>query len=336
VNGLELARRYYREAVAPIVERVRPGLRHTAGLFGHCSDVLGFDDELSRDHGWGPRCVLLLEADGFAASHAALNAALAAELPLRFCGHPTSFRNLRLDPIDAPPVRHWVDMWTQAGYLEQHLGITRPTELTAAEWLRLPPHELLNATSGELFRDDLGFGDWRRALGFYPDDVRLYLLCAEWIRIGDEQEFAGRAGSVGDELGSRILAARLAERLMRIGFHLERRYAPYSKWLGTAFQRLPGSSGLSGALSRMLAGPDWQSRDAAWTEALAEILRLHEAQGLLAIGKYRVGPVYLGRPGSGLPGIERGPASMASLLGDLRAQIRDPEARALAEALEPA
>jgi hypothetical protein len=62
MTGLELARRFYADVVAPLVDRVAPGLRYTAGRFGPCSDVIGFDDAISRDHGFGASCTLLVDS----------------------------------------------------------------------------------------------------------------------------------------------------------------------------------------------------------------------------------------------------------------------------------
>jgi hypothetical protein len=79
----------------------------------------------------------------------------------------------------------------------------------------------------------------RNRLGWYPDNVWRYLLAAQWTRIVQEEAFVGRAAEAGDELGSRLIAARLAREVMRLCLVLARRYPPYSKWLGTAFAALP-------------------------------------------------------------------------------------------------
>jgi hypothetical protein len=51
VNGIEIAERYYRDEVAPrLGDR-----RHAAALLGAGSEVLGYDDEVSPDHDFGPR-----------------------------------------------------------------------------------------------------------------------------------------------------------------------------------------------------------------------------------------------------------------------------------------
>jgi Domain of unknown function (DUF4037) len=337
VTGLELARLFFHEAVEPIVERVMPGLRYSAGLLGDCSDVIGFDDDISRDHGWGPRCQLLLQPERLDEVRGELDAALAAGLPLHFRGYSTSFADMRMVDIESPPVEHWVDMASPEAFLRNQLGVTSAVGLAAADWIAMRGHRLLNVTAGEMFRDDLGFAETRRALGFYPDDIRLYLMAVDWMKIADEQAFPGRAGSRGDEAGSAIIAGRLAESAMRLCFLLERGYPPYSKWFGSAFRRLACSAGLVEPITRMLTARDWQERDRHWTEALAGLIAVHEREGLLEAGKYRPARCYLGRPGTGLPQFERGgPPAIVSLIDDLRLRIADPEVRALAEAIPEA
>ena len=81
-SGLELSRAFFHEAVAPLIARVAPMLRYTAGRFGARSDAMGFDDAISRDHGWGPGCTLLLEPAAFEGTAPVLDAEIRA-LPRR-------------------------------------------------------------------------------------------------------------------------------------------------------------------------------------------------------------------------------------------------------------
>ena len=60
VPGLELSRRFYAEAVRPVLRRHLPGTAHSAGLLGGGSEVLGLDTARSADHEWGPRLAVFL------------------------------------------------------------------------------------------------------------------------------------------------------------------------------------------------------------------------------------------------------------------------------------
>src|SRR5919202_1893833 len=121
--------------------------------------------------------------------------------------------------------------------------------MSAVDWLTCSEHRLLACTSGKVFNDGLGeLGPIRERIAYYPHDVWLYILATQWSKIAQEEAFVGRAGDVGDESGSRVVAARLVQYLMRLCFLFERRYAPYSKWFGTAFSRLNCAGQLKHAL----------------------------------------------------------------------------------------
>ena len=121
------------------------------------------------------------------------------------------------------------------------------------------------------------------------------MLAAQWQRISQEEAFVGRCGEVGDELGSAVVAARLVREIMRLCFLMERQYAPYSKWLGTAFSRLACGPALVPILRAVLRAATWQERERPLGVAYETIARMHNALGITAPLDPRTGH-YHGRP----------------------------------------
>jgi hypothetical protein len=123
---------------------------------------------------------------------------------------------------------------------------------------------LASLTRGAVFHDPAGeLARHRAALAWYPDDVWRYALAAGWLRVAQEEAFVGRAAEAGDDLGSRVVAARLARDVMRLCLLLERRYPPYSKWLGSAFAALPGIAATAAALRSAVGAGDATVRQEA-------------------------------------------------------------------------
>ena len=124
---------------------------------------------------------------------------------------------------------------TLAGFFRHYIEFDISAEIEPTDWLTFGEQKLRTITAGEVFHDDLGLEAIRTRFAYYPRDVWLYMLASGWQRIGQEEHLMWRAGYVGDEIGSTIIAGRLVRDLMRLCFLMERQYAPYPKWFGTAF-----------------------------------------------------------------------------------------------------
>lgn len=90
----------------------------------------------------------------------------------------------------------------------------------------------------------------------------------------------GRAGLVGDEAGSSIIAARLVRDIMRLAFLMERVYPPYPKWFGRAFADLDSADALQPILHDILHAPGWQERDSGLAVAYRHLAEMHNALGV--------------------------------------------------------
>jgi uncharacterized protein DUF4037 len=154
-------------------------------------------------------------------------------------------------------------------------------DLESADWLVVPQQKLLEVTAGRVYYDGLGeLGKARAKLAYYLRDAWLYLLAAQWRRVGQQEAFLGRTGEAGDELGSRLIAAALVCDLMGLCFLMGRRYAPYAKWFGTAFSGLRCAPRLGPVLEAVLRAGSWEKREGRLSEAYAIVAGMHHALGL--------------------------------------------------------
>lgn len=269
ISGLDLAEAFYFEAVKPILDAHFPDLRHTAARIGAGSEVLGFDDPMSTDHDWGPRFQLFIPSETLKQQGGTIKQTLSNHLPRTFKGYPTGWsapdpadNNTQIpqDDLNAP-LNHRIELYTIEGLYHYYLGLRYSEPLEPVDWLTLPSQKLRSITAGRIFADGLEIQQQLDLFHWYPHDVWLYLLAAGWQRIGQEEHLTGRAGFAGDELGSKLIAARLVRDVMRQAFLLERVYAPYAKWFGTAFEQLEAAATLRPLLEQVLAVDGWQARD---------------------------------------------------------------------------
>jgi hypothetical protein len=178
-------------------------------------------------------------------------------------------------------IRHHVEVWTVPGFFEAHLGTDPAARMGLADWLLAPTQVLATLTAGAVFHDPAGsLGGRREVLRWYPDDVWRYALAAGWLRVGQEEPFVGRTGASGDDLGSRILAARLARDLMRLAFLVERRWAPYGKWFGRAFGELGLAARVHSGLIAVLDASPWRERESALAETASVLATATNDLGL--------------------------------------------------------
>ena len=245
--GMRLSEAFFQEYVQPLADARLGRSAYAAALLGGGSEVLGLDTEVSADHDWGPRVALLVE-------HAAIAEAssIAVELPDEFAGVSRRFGAV----AGGAPWVHPFEVSTVPRYFNAWVGFHERTTATLADWLAKPAMSYLAVTAGAVFQDGPGqLRAARQAACWYPDDVWRWLVACQWRRIGEEQAFIERAGNAGDLLGAAVIAGRVVRETIRLGLLLERRYAPYSKWLASAFSTLPLGRELSPSLKTGITDP---------------------------------------------------------------------------------
>lgn len=287
--GLVLASAFFSEIIKPLLAEKTPGIPYAAALIGPGSDVLGFDTPVSRDRDWGPRLQIFLPERELPERASLLDRVLASELPSEFHGFPTGFApadasgRRRPQPNAHPPIEHLVEITSVGRYSRKLLGFDPLREMGAKQWLLAPQERLLELTAGEVFVDSVGeLTSLREHLSYYPKQIWIYLMAAQWQRIARREEIVARTGVGGDDLGSRLVLAALVRDITRLAFLLERRYAPWDQWLARGLVGLRHASRLAPLLSRALSAYDWMQREQRLVDAYTILAALHNNLGLTA------------------------------------------------------
>lgn len=309
LSGIDLSRAYFEQVVRPLLHARAPGLDYAAGRLGSGSDVLGFDDEQSHDHDWGLRLTLLVEGD----RAAEIDALLERELPETWQGLPTRFATTW-----EPVAKQRIEVASAADFAASRLGVDVRAELGTTDWLSLTGQAILEVAAGPVFHDAPGaLTAIREKLVWYPRDIWLYALAADWSRLGQEFPDVGRAGLRGDEDGSAVIAARHLRTMLHLAHLLHRRWPPYGKWLARSAVRLPGGGALRIALREVLHARDWRARQTALADAAELLAAMQGEQGLPTLEPAT--ETFFERPHLGV----------RELPELLTAQIQDPDIRAL-------
>ena len=299
IPGIDLSHRFYEDVVRPLLAESFPDLPYAAALLGPGSETLGFDSEMSTDHDWGARVLIFLKEED-KHQREPITRFLSHRLPRTFADFPVDLpadpdeprAHIMKSPVDGP-VNHRVTLITLHDFVRIQLGYDLNQPLSMADWLTFPSHALGELTAGAVYYDGVGeLTALRERLAWYPYDIWLYLLASGWQRIGQEEHLMPRAGFAGDELGSAIIGSRLVRDVMRLCFLLEKRYAPYAKWLGTAFKRLHCAEDLWPILWRAQQASTWPERAEALSQSYEFLAHMHNTLGLTRKLPEKVSPFY--------------------------------------------
>ena len=255
MNGLELSRAFYESYGAPLLHEQFPeqeGLV-AVGLLGSGSECLGFDDEVSQDHDFEPGfCLLLPGEDVIDRRTAFLLERAYAKLPKEFMG----FKRSAVAPVGG--ARHGV--LRTADFFTEKVGAPDGI-LTMDQWLKLPQQALLEATAGEIFRDDFGeVTTIRTALTAMPEDVRRKRLAGHLLVMAQAGQYNYlRCLKHGEPAAGQLAVNEFVKSCIEVVFLLNKAYAPYYKWSFRALRRLPRLSLTAETLEYLLTTGNDQS-----------------------------------------------------------------------------
>ena len=300
MKGLELSRKYFEAVGLPMLEtEFAPELpRIAAGLVGEGSECFGFDDEISRDHDWGPGLCLWLSAEDYKAFGARLQAAYQA-LPRSFAGFPPRSQSPQGDGR--------VGVFPVGAFYARFIGLNRAPE-TMREWRALPESYLATVTNGAVFRDGLGeFTAIReKLLAFYPEDLRIKKIVARAAIMAQSGQYNYvRCLRHNEPVAAQLALAEFVKTGISMIFLLNRRYTPYYKWCHRGLRSLPLLGETAESFERLASGASGV-RNAELIESIcADVIKELMRQGLTSGGS----------------------DFLLDLCPDMMERIRDPELR---------
>ena len=266
ISGLELSKCYYETYGKAMLKEQFPEYadRVAAGLVGHGSECLGFDDMWSKDHDFGPGFCLWLTEKDYEKVGQKMQEAYEA-LPKAFMGYParnTSKRGGgRVGVLSIPE------------FYEEFTG--------NGAWSEMEDEKLAMAVNGEMFDDPLGefsaireqlqngmpFAVWKRRLA---NAVALTAQAGQYNY--------GRCKKRNDIVAANLALDEFVREGMRTAYLLNRRYMPYYKWAWRGLENLERLSELKPLFEQVLSSEG--ERECAVEEICARLLEELKRQNL--------------------------------------------------------
>lgn len=276
MKGLQLAEEYCRAVGMPVLSIAFPELfgRMAFGLAGDGSECFGFDDEISRDHDWGPGFCVWLDEEDYSRFGAAVQAVY-DNLPKEYLGFPARH--------EIPGGGKRVGCLCTQQWIFRYTGTTMGPH-SLEEWRKIPENFLAVAVNGALFSDPVGTLTAVRqhlARG-YPEDLRLKKLAARTAVMAQAGQYNYvRCLRRGEPVAAQLALDEFMRATISMAYLLERKYVPFYKWAHRGLYGLKWCPQLPGQLI-LLCSNATQEEKAAEVEAICtDVAEELHRQGLV-------------------------------------------------------
>lgn len=261
MQGIEIAKAYWEQCGRPVIEQEFPELMKyiAVGLVGAGSECFGFDDELSRDHDFGPGfCIFLPGEDMVDRRLEFLLERAYAKLPKEFMGLKKELMN--------PAGGNRCGVFRTADWYREKTGLSE-APCGWQDFMSLPDHALAEAVNGEIFYDAYGeFSAIRKAWQAPPQDYIYKKLCGALISMSQAGEYNyPRCLRRNDRAAAHLCADEFVKAAVTAVFACFGMPVPYYKWTFRALKDL-----------------EKEKRTAPFSAILEEILYSEEASALIA------------------------------------------------------
>ena len=193
---------------------------------GEGSDCFGYDDELSRDHDWGPDFCIWVTKETYEE--------IGKELEEAYEELPTTWKGYKRTVTPRGQGRRGV--MTVDFFYERLLGSANYEQI---DWRQVSDASLAAAVNGQIFTDPEGiFSSMREQLKKgYPEHI-LYLKLAQSAALFAQngQYNYARMKKRGDDITALIMLGNALKEAMKIQHYVEGRFPPHDKWLYHSLQ----------------------------------------------------------------------------------------------------
>lgn len=232
LTGMELCEKYFNAFVLPVIERSFTELKNdiAIGMFGEGSECLGFDDEISKDHDWGPGLVIVCNSsvseDDFKKLEAMYN-----NLPKTYMG------TTRIATVEG---QNRVGVIRYEELLNRTIGISYLPKKNE-EWQNIADENAVLLINGKVFMDKSGFLNNARAHMEFKEPFNIYFnkLAYQLELMAKHGQYAyKRAFDRGDAVAAIVAKSEFVKAFLRAVHLLCKCKAPYDKWLYKSAKQL--------------------------------------------------------------------------------------------------
>ena len=231
-SGLELCRGYFEAYGRTMLDKEFSQYldKITVGLAGEGSDCFGFEDDISKDHDFGPRFCMWVSKETYEE--------IGCRLQEAYDNLPDTFEGERRTMSRTGTFRHGVIILEE--FIE-HLIFTKNLPETDNDWLLLPENGLAALSNGEIWlKGDGSFVEIRNRLARYPASVRRKKIVQSLHltrQMGLYNYF--RMLERGENIAATISLAGYMENVMKVVYYLNNVYPPFYKWLHRGMKNFP-------------------------------------------------------------------------------------------------